>query len=73
MVPKGYTLDIYSDFGLWNWLDYFDGEYVDDVTQEMRCFNLADYDGLDNEMGSLTITRNYSAVGRWQAITSTES
>ena len=72
MVPKGYKLDMYSDNGLWNWFDWFDGEYVDDVTQEMKCFNLADY-GIDNKLRSLTIKRDYSAVGSWQAITSTES
>jgi len=72
MVPKGYRLDVYSDYDLWDWVDYFDGEYVNDVTQEMKCFNLADH-GIDNKLNSLRITRSYNAVGSWQAITSTES
>ena len=57
MLPKGYYVHMYHDPDLWNYLDYFEGRYKDDFTQEMECRDLRTWDNRDNRLESLMITK----------------
>lgn len=70
MLPKGYWVHLYDDADLWSYMDWFEGRYKNDFTQELECRNLGDN---DNKLGSLEIHRDNNLIGQWQAITSTES
>ena len=70
MVPKGYTAYLYDEGGFTGLMETIEGQYIDDLTQELKCVDLPH---ANDSLSSLRIGKGAPAIGRWQAITSTES
>ena len=71
MVPKGYTVELYSHPGFYGTKTVIEGDYKDYSSEEMVCHKLPSNDSLS----SLIVKRQPQGIANayWQSITTTES